>query len=241
MRMRNLFHIGILIVLTLNLSAQQKAPKLEVTDREHDFGILKDGEIVTHEYVIKNIGNDLLRIEQVRSSCGCTAVLPEKDRIEPGDFTTIKVTFNTYRRIGKQKKYVYVFTNDPNESDIRLSFTADVKREITEEISTAPVIKLEKNYHNFGDVIEGEKPSVDFFVENTGQSDLVINSIKSTCDCLKAEISGKNIKPGKKENLKIVFDTSNRTGTMTRNISVESNDPKYPNKSVTIFVNILRR
>ena len=40
---------------------------------EHDFGDIKHNEPVEHDFKFVNISNDLLTIDNVRTSCGCTA------------------------------------------------------------------------------------------------------------------------------------------------------------------------
>ena len=78
-----------------------------------DFGIIKKDEKVDLEFVIKNIGDGDLRIMDVDPSCGCTAAQWPKDKdIEPGNFESITITFDSKGRdIGHQKKTVTLFSN----------------------------------------------------------------------------------------------------------------------------------
>ena len=98
-----------------------------VREPSHDFGEVLEGEHVTHNYEILNSGDAPLVISNVRASCGCTAAMPDKNEIAPGETVKIKVDFNTENRTGPQKKYVYVFTNDPENKEFRLMFTANIK------------------------------------------------------------------------------------------------------------------
>lgn len=106
--------------------AQLMGPKISVQQSEFNFGDIKQGNVVAHEFVIHNTGDDALEIKNVRASCGCTAVKPEKDVLKPGESTKIKVTFNTAGREGKQQKYVYITTNDKEKPEVRLKFNATV-------------------------------------------------------------------------------------------------------------------
>ena len=70
----------LIIVALSSLSfAQLMGPKLVAQQDEHDFGDIKQGEKVTHVFVLTNSGGDLLTISNVNASCGCTAALPEKN------------------------------------------------------------------------------------------------------------------------------------------------------------------
>lgn len=118
--------LNILILFSSLTCAQLIGPKLSVQQSEYDFGEVKQGELVEHEYIVSNTGDDLLVINDVRASCGCTAAKPEKDSLNPGESTKIKVQFNTTGREGLQQKSVYLSTNDREKSEFRLKFTATV-------------------------------------------------------------------------------------------------------------------
>ena len=112
-----------------SLTAEQKAnaPKAEFSEKSFDFGTIKEGETVKHEYVLKNAGKSNLIIRKVKASCGCTAVQPAKTMLAAGESTSIKIEFNTKGRTGRQNKSITVITNDPVASTVLLSFTAEVK------------------------------------------------------------------------------------------------------------------
>lgn len=91
-----------------------------------DFGTLIAGESVTHGFPFTNIGTCPLIIYEVISSCNlCTKVSWPLVPIQPGEGSTIQVTFNSAGRSGKQGKYVIVRANtDPN--DTRLLIRGEV-------------------------------------------------------------------------------------------------------------------
>ncbi len=49
---------------------------------------------------------------------GCTAALPEKDELAPGESTNLNVTFNSAGRFGKQKKLIRIESNDPDNPQV---------------------------------------------------------------------------------------------------------------------------
>jgi len=119
-----------LIILFIFLSSiiygQFNGPKIVAPQAKYDFGDINEGAIVKHKFVIYNKGGADLTINRVKASCGCTAAEPIKKILEPFDSTTIDVTFNSRRRRGKQRKHVYIFSDDPETPELRLSFTANV-------------------------------------------------------------------------------------------------------------------
>ena len=86
-------------------------PKIQMEEDSYDFGDIIQGELVTHEFVVKNIGNDKLLINSAKGSCGCTVPVWPKEPILAGEEAIIKVTFNSAGRKGIQKKTVTLVTN----------------------------------------------------------------------------------------------------------------------------------
>src|SRR5688572_16193618 len=48
-------------------------PKLEFEAVDHDFGTIKEGQVVEYTYKFKNTGEAPLIIQGAQGSCGCTA------------------------------------------------------------------------------------------------------------------------------------------------------------------------
>ncbi len=101
-------------------------PKAVIHPMEYDFGDIVQDSIVTKIFVIKNLGTEMLKINEVKASCGCTAVVAGKNELMPNESTDIKVTFNSEGKSGKQNKTVYIETNDPKNSTIKFAFTGNV-------------------------------------------------------------------------------------------------------------------
>lgn len=112
----------------------ESEPRAVIIPMAYDFGKIVQDSVVTTNYVITNEGSDLLKITKVSASCGCTAVMPEKNELKPGESTNIKVTFNSKGRSGKQTKIITVETNDPKNSAIKLTLTGSIiKKELQPE------------------------------------------------------------------------------------------------------------
>ena len=229
----------VLLLLNISLFAQFSQPKISSLEMDYSFGDIKEGETVKHNFVIFNKGGDLLKIEKVKASCGCTAATPSKSELAPNDSTMIEVSFNSARRMGAQKKYVYVFSNDPETPQLRLSFTANILPASSSKFSNAqPEIKLSKYNHNFGNVKEGEVLHTVIEVSNSGLDDLEIKDVKSSCGCTAALMSSKVLKPNEKADLKIDFNTKNLNGQIARTVTLYSNDLKNPTRVLTIIANV---
>lgn len=230
--------IFLCFLITASLIAQVDSPKIIVPEKEHNFGNINEGEVVSHNFVVYNRGEEILKIKRVKASCGCTAAEPTKNNLLPGDSTSIKVEFNSQRRKGAQKKFVYVFSNDPKTPQMRLVFSANVIASGDQKSFENPSLKLSKYNHNFGNVKEGEILDLKINVSNNGDADLKIKKVKSSCGCTAALMSSKLLKPNETSELKIEFDTKNLSGQIARTITLYTNDPKHPTRVLTLIANI---
>src|SRR5512137_36995 len=92
--------------------AQTPKPRAVFTATTHDFGKIKQGDVVTCEFVFKNDGGAPLVVEKVETTCGCTAALVSEKTIAPSREGKVKATFDTRGYSGRMSRYIYVFTND---------------------------------------------------------------------------------------------------------------------------------
>ncbi len=219
---------------------QSNSPKIKAVNPVEDLGTLVEGQIAKESFIVKNEGTADLIIDKVRASCGCTAAAPAKKKLKPGEQTTVNVEFNSSGRSGLQQKYVYVFSNDPKTPELRLSFTAVVVPKNSPELKDQkmPRLVLDKNQYDFGNVKEGKIVTAIIDFKNTGEGDLKIIDVRTSCGCTAALLSSKNLKPGEKGSIRIELDTSNREGKLTRTVTLYTNDPSTPNQTITLFVNI---
>ncbi len=90
-------------------------------EREFDFGIAKEGDVVEHEFKFTNVGKVPLLISGARSSCGCTIPKWPEEPIPPGGTGVISAKFNTDGKLSEQKKMIKVTANTyPNETSVVL-------------------------------------------------------------------------------------------------------------------------
>lgn len=115
------------ILFTGFVNAQfEKGPKAIIQPLTYDFGDILQDSVVTIYFVITNEGSEILKITKVNASCGCTAVMPEKNELKPGESTNIKATFDSKGRAGKQNKIITVETNEPENSSLKVTLTGNV-------------------------------------------------------------------------------------------------------------------
>jgi len=114
--------------------------------------------------------------------------------------------------------------------------------EVSQEESGAK-ISFDRVLHNFGNVPQSRGIiSTTFVVKNTGNAELKIGELSTSCGCTTAEISDKNIDPGNSATLTVFFDPnfhSEPADKLTRTVFIPSNDTNQPEAEVKITVDIL--
>jgi hypothetical protein len=85
-------------LLTIGVFAQDQAKKAEdvvkFKELTYDFGKIKQGSPVTHDFVFTNISNSPVIIESAVPSCGCTTPVKPEGAIPQGKDNKIQAGFN---------------------------------------------------------------------------------------------------------------------------------------------------
>ena len=92
--------------------------KISFDKTEHDFGTIKEGDIVETVFSFTNTGKSELIISSAKGSCGCTVPEWPKEPILPGEKGEIKVKFNSDRKPNKQQKQVTLVTNTDGGKEV---------------------------------------------------------------------------------------------------------------------------
>jgi len=86
-------------------------PQITFEEIEFDFGDITQGDKVEHTFKFINTGNAPLILNNVLTTCGCTASEWPKQPILAGEESEIIVRFNSSGKIGRQNKVITVQSN----------------------------------------------------------------------------------------------------------------------------------
>jgi len=102
-------------------------PKILVSEEEWDFGKVTQGEKPTHIFMVKNEGEGDLVITGVKGCCPCIEVSISSNLIKPGESAELKVSYDTTDYVGKDEKHVFIYSNDPQVPDKRISLYVETE------------------------------------------------------------------------------------------------------------------
>ena len=86
-----------------------------------------------------------------------------------------------------------------------------------------PIVKLDKEVHDFGTINEGDKVETEFIVTNAGEVDLIISDAKGSCGCTVPEPPKEPIKPGETGDVKVRFNTSGKPNRQQKTVTLTTN------------------
>lgn len=86
-----------------------------------------------------------------------------------------------------------------------------------------PKIEFEKDFHDFGKIIQGEKVTFAFKFKNTGKSLLLISSVSTSCGCTVSDYPKEPIAPGESGKIDVSFDSESKRGPQNKTVTVFAN------------------
>ena len=131
--MNNMVFIFFITVISTNVLYGQTTwendssvfAQITVENESYNFGELIQGDKGAHIFKFRNIGNAPLILNNVLSTCGCTAPEWSKEPIPADSTGIIKVVFDSTAKIGRQNKVITIRSNSKN-GDYRLRISAMV-------------------------------------------------------------------------------------------------------------------
>lgn len=91
------------------------------------------------------------------------------------------------------------------------------------DTTNLPAFKWEKETHEFGKIVQGERVSYAFKFTNVGKSDLIISSAQGSCGCTVPEYSKEPVKPGQSGKVDVIFDSDGKSGHQDKTVTLMAN------------------
>ncbi|MGE5692640.1 MAG: DUF1573 domain-containing protein [Candidatus Zixiibacteriota bacterium] len=231
--MKRVFFTVSVLALVFGVAASQEEPqqnikagRLEVSQKKWDFGFIPRGAKVTHNYILKNVGTDTLKITNVRKSCGCTAAPLRKTVLPPGDTTQLEVTFSSGSYQGPVSKAVYVESNDPIEPFMDITFQANVS-------VPSKLLAFDPFFIKF-DTIRHLPVRVTIKVLNVDSQTVSFSIAEQPMSYINLKARKKKLSPGKEAEIEVVLDKAPPAGEFGTSFTVVCDDQQKSRFSIPI-------
>lgn len=144
-----------------------ESPRLVVLEPEYNFGKINSNKLVEHDFILRNAGTSILKIENIQTICGCTTAEMVKDEITPNEEVPIHVMFDTKGRQGPQIQSVTIASNDPANPTLELRIVGEAIASIHIEPMAVQFGRIEdENPRKATVVIQSIKENVKFKIKS---------------------------------------------------------------------------
>lgn len=226
--------VGALALLSFaGLGSATAQPRIQIVGGDSvNFGRIATDSL-RHEIVIKNVGNQTLKITEIKPGCGCTTAQPlTKKELAPNEIAKVGIAINVKGHQGIQMKNVYVMSNDPDPSrdTVTINYKADVIQDVT---ASAGIFSMVSNAQ-----VGGEYPST-LTLTNTSDQPITIQPPTATTPSEHLTVNfdmkePKTLKPG--EQLELVAHVKpDRPGMYTTEVDVKTSGAVTPTMSFRLI------
>ena len=96
-------------------------------------------------------------------------------------------------------------------------------------LKDSTTVQLIDSVYNFGNIKQGQSVSFNFKFKNTGKKALVVTNASASCGCTVPEKPQRPIMPGQTSFIKVVFNSTGKSGHQEKNVTVSANtNPSFP-------------
>jgi hypothetical protein len=202
------------------------APKIQFETPIYDFGRVKSGELVKHNFVFTNTGNALLIINSVNPGCGCTTIGDWTKQVEPGMTGVVPIQFNTANYNGPVIKTPSLNCNITNQPTVVMQLKGTVYKPY-DVIPPVAVLNI---------LPDSDRASVVVTITNQTEELLMLAAPESNNRMFAAELKTNVL--GKGYELTISTVPPLGMGNVQAQISLRTGWTNPPNISVTAVANI---
>jgi len=135
-----------------------------------------------------------------------------------------------------EKISFFIEDKSTHEMDLRLLTTIHEYFEPIRksELNDQPKLGISEVNVNLSNVSASKKVNSSVTLTNMGAQPVNIRKIVSNCDCLQVDLARYDLMPGDKEPLNFTFDPKGRQGIDHKTITIFSNDPLNPTRTILI-------
>ncbi len=199
-------------------------PTLTFKETEYRFEKVLEGVKIVHTFVFENTGGAPLKINEIKSTCGCTSTNYTEGEIASGDQGEVTLELDTNGYGGEEvTQYATIYTNDPGSKGEKIKIIGEVA--LFADIKPKAIKLFGAPGEKVRSVVE-IVPSKDYPFKIVGEPEIGKDSYR----CSVEEKDGKYILTA--ENL------TTKKGIYLDTVVLKTNSPNKPEIKISVFGNI---
>lgn len=108
----------------------------------------------------------------------------------------------------------------------------------TPETKETKELKTDQNFHDFGEITEGDCPLHTFDFENTTKNTVKILNVRVPCGCAKTKVEKDTLKPDEKTKFEVEFNSKGRLGDSENHFYLITDSNELPIVKYTVKAKI---
>lgn len=226
------------------LASSAFAQQISTPNATIDCGQVIFQRPVKAEFQMTNSGSSPLKIDNVRSSCGCTSVTYPVEAIAPGASFTVTATYDA-KTMGHFQKQIGIYSNGSTEP-MMLTLKGIVVEKKNNFNGEYPFqigdLKANANDLEFDDVNRGEMPIQKIYLRNES-NDVVEPQLMHLPNYIYGEVKPERIAPGHKGTVTLQVDSKKlRNLGLTQTsifLGMFPGDKVSPDKEISLSIILL--
>lgn len=182
----------------------------------YDFGQAAETALITRVFVLRNSGDQPVRIDRVQAACGCMTTGLTSSEIAPGGTAELTVNVALRGRSGAQRFTVRVRSNDP----VNPLMTLTVQGTVAEDVRVRPLQVA------FAKVRAGEIAQARVTLESAGPENFSITGVESSDARLHVDAPAGQA--GRVFTLNISVNPAATDGEFRGEVTVHTDHPRRP-------------
>lgn len=220
-----------LVALMAFVGAAFAQPKIEVIGGDtYDWGKVKPKDSpLTATIKLKNIGDQVLNIKEVKAGCGCTTTKIDKEVLKPGEIGSVDVTLNVASVTGSVTKTITAYSDDPVNGTKTIWLKAEVVR----------AIQLSMPYFAFNDLAIGKQSKLMIKVKNNSDQAVTFDNFEGTNGIVLNQKKKVEVKPGAEIDLEASYIPQTE-GYFNGMVTFNTSNPDFPKMEVSAYGNVMK-
>ncbi|HKJ30174.1 MAG TPA: DUF1573 domain-containing protein [Balneolales bacterium] len=178
LKLRSHLLLILIILITGPYKLAYKKGNVVFKKTSHNFGVIKEGDVVTYSFKFKNVGQKRIQVISADASCICTTFSLPKKKIKPGETGLIKVQFNSNKLPGRFKKRLIVsFDTKPFTVPLYIKGMVLPKPLTGKDVSRIGGLSFSEGTVHLGDVSKGQKVNKIITIQNASTYPIKVDSV----------------------------------------------------------------